>query len=92
MGVPGPKERATFTLDPVVKSQLERQVPKSERSHFVETAIANALKQAAKQEALEAIRSFERFPLKGPGVVETLRQIRAERDEQLASRHRPVNK
>ena len=89
MGVSGPKERATFTLDPGVKSQLERQIPQSERSRFVETAIANALKDLAKQDALDAIRSFERFPLKGPGVVETLRQVRAERDEQLASRHRP---
>ena len=92
MGVSGPKERATFTLDPDIKKHLERQIPQSERSRFVETAIATALKELAKQDALNAIRNLKRFPLKGPGVVETLRQARTERDEQLAARHRPVTK
>jgi len=92
MGASGPRERATFTLDPDIKDQLERQIPQSERSRFVETAIAKALRDLAKQDALNAIRGFKRFPLKGPGVVETLRQVRAERAEQLASRHRPVSK
>jgi hypothetical protein len=89
MGVAGPKDRATFTLDPAVKDELEREIPKSERSGFVQDAIVGALKEVRRQKALKTIREFRRYPLKGPGVVETLRQIRSERDEQLASRHRP---
>ena len=71
MGASGLKQRATFTLDPGIKDQLERRVPQNERSHFVETAIATALKGLAKQDALNVIRRFKRFTLKGPGVVET---------------------
>jgi hypothetical protein len=92
MGISGPKDRATFTLDPAVKDELEREIPKSERSGFVQGAIVGALKEVRRQKALKAIREFKRYPLKGPGVVETLREIRSERDEQLASRHRPVGK
>ena len=92
MGVTGARERATFTLAPSVKSRLEQQIPKSERSRFVEAAIANALRDEEKQKALDAIRNLKRFPLKGPGTVETLREARAERGEQVASRHRPVTK
>ena len=92
MGISGPKERATFTLDPAVKSKLESLVPRNERSRFVEDAIMTALGEAARQDALKAIREFKPYPLKGPNVVETLRQIRAERDEQLAVRHRRVVK
>lgn len=92
MNASGPKERVTFSIDPSVKEQLERTVPKSKRSSFVEDLIAQALKDAAIQDALKAIREFKPYPLKGPGVVETLQQIRVERGEQLASRHAPVKK
>jgi hypothetical protein len=88
MGISGPKERATFTLDPAVREELEREIPSSERSGFVQEAIRDALKKIAKRRALKAIAEFKRYPLKGPDVVETLRQVRSERDEQLASRHR----
>jgi hypothetical protein len=88
MSISEPKERVTVTLDPVIKKKLEKEVPKSERSRFVEAAIAKALDKMAKDEAIAAIRAFKRYPLKGPGVVETLREVRAERDEQLASRHK----
>lgn len=92
MGVPGSRERATFTLAPAVKSKLEEQIPRSERSRFVEAAIAKALRDEEKQKALDAIRNLKRFPLKGPGTVETLREARAQRDQELASRHRPLTK
>lgn len=92
MNASGPKERATFSIDPAVKERLERTVPKSKRSSFVEDAIAEALKEAAIQDAVKAIREFKPYPLKGSGVVETLRQVRTERAEQLASRHSPGEK
>jgi hypothetical protein len=92
MNVTGPKERSTFSIDPAVKHELERAVPKSRRSSFVEDAIVRALKDAAIQDALMAIREFKPYPLQGPGVVETLRQVRTERTEQLASRHSSIRK
>ena len=76
MNASGPKLRATFSIDSEIKGRLERVVPKGMRSSFVEQAIADALKELARQEALKAIRDFKPYPLKGPGVVETLRQIR----------------
>lgn len=92
MNASGSKERATFSIDSTVKKQLERTVPKSKRSNFVEDAIVRALQDVAQQDALKAIREFRPYPPKGPGAVETLRQIREERDKQLASRHSPVRK
>ena len=87
MNASGPKERATFSIDSDIKRRLELTVPKSKRSGFVEDAIDRALRDIKKREALTAIRDFKPYPLKGPGVVETLWEIRAQRDEELASRH-----
>ncbi|MDQ6436981.1 hypothetical protein RB623_23265 [Mesorhizobium sp. LHD-90] len=87
MNASGPKERATFSIARDVKRRLERSVPKSKRSGFVEDAIEQALRGVKKREALAAIRDFKPYPLKGPGAVETLREIRTRRDEELASRH-----
>lgn len=87
MNASGPKERMTFSIDAGVKEQFERSVPKSRRSGFVEDLIARGLKEAAIKDALKAIREFKPYPLKGPGVVETLLQARKERTEQLTSRH-----
>jgi hypothetical protein len=92
MTAAGTKERVTFSIDVGVKEQLERTVPKSKRSSFVEEVLAQALKEMAIRDALKAIREFKPYPLKGPGVVETLRQTRAERAAQLASRHSTAKK
>ncbi|MDX8531586.1 hypothetical protein RFM41_09495 [Mesorhizobium sp. VK25A] len=45
MGVPVSKERATFSIAADIKSRLEDEVPKSERSRFVEKAIDQALRE-----------------------------------------------
>lgn len=87
MNASGPKERATFSIAADVKRQLERIVPKSKRSGFVEDAIDRALRDVKKREALTAIRDFKPHPLKGPGAVETLRELRMERDKELSTRH-----
>jgi hypothetical protein len=83
-----PKERATFSIDSTVKKRLDRVVPKSKRSSFVEYAIERALREAEKRKALAQIRAFKPYPLKGPGVVETLDQVRVQRGEQLAASDR----
>ena len=81
MNASGPKLRATFSIDSEIKGRLERVVPKGKRSSFVEEAIASALRELAKQAALKAIRDLKPYPLKGPGGVETLRQLRQRTDE-----------
>lgn len=83
MSATNPKERATFSIDSAIKRRLDRAIPKSKRSNFVESAIEQALRHAEKRRALEQIRAFKPYPLKGPGVLETLDQVRAERGEQL---------
>ncbi|CDX42576.1 conserved hypothetical protein [Mesorhizobium sp. ORS 3359] len=47
MGVSASKERATFSIAADIKSRLEDEVPKSERSRFVEKAIDQALRAVA---------------------------------------------
>lgn len=87
MNASGPKERATFSISSNVKRQLELIVPKSRRSGFVEDAIDRALRDVKKREALTAIRDFKPYPVTGPGVVETLREMRKQRDDELSARH-----
>ena len=81
------KERANFTLSGSVKDALERTVPKSKRSQFVERAIADALKAEAKRRALEAIGNAPAYDTKGQDSVERLRQIRSERADRVIGRH-----
>ncbi len=85
MSATSSKERATYSIDSSIKRRLDRAVPKTKRSNFVENAIERALRDAEKQRALAQIRAFKPYPLKGPDVLETLDQIRAERGEQLSA-------
>jgi hypothetical protein len=55
MGIDGPKERATFSIDAAVKQTLEESVPKSQRSAFVERAISEALRSQAANRVLKTI-------------------------------------
>ena len=92
MNVQLPKARVTFSLDADLVEQFERAIPKSKRSGFVQALISDAMRKAALKDTLEAMRSFKPYPLKGPGVVETIQKIRAERVEHIAVRHRPSAK
>ena len=89
MGLTGPKERATFSLDSGTKQQLDGAVPKSMRSQFVDRAIREALRADALRRAVKAMREFPRVPINdGEGAVEALRRIRAEREDGLDRLHR----
>lgn len=83
------KERAAFTLSEAVKAELERAVPKSKRSKFVEQAIADALLAKARRKAIEMIKTAPRFSAGGQDSVAVLRRIREERSAALPERHRP---
>lgn len=81
------RERANFTLTPEVKFELETIVPKSERSKFVDQAIASALLAEAKRKALEAIADAPAYDTGGEGSVEILRQIRRRFQESAIEPH-----
>ena len=68
--------KRTFSLSEDNVIQLEALVPKSKRSRFVDNAVAKAIEQATKEQAVEALKNFKRFEIKGKGVVETIREIR----------------
>lgn len=85
------KERAAFTLSADIKAELERNVPKSKRSRFVERAIADALLQHAKRRALDAIKTAPAFPIGNQDSVEILGRIRAERAATLTDRQQAAD-
>lgn len=87
MNASGPKERATFSLSSAVKARLEEVIPKSERSRFVEKAVAEALRKEAVEKLKETLDSIEGYSKGGEDSVELLRRLRREREEYLAERH-----
>ncbi|UVC08168.1 hypothetical protein IHQ71_23905 [Rhizobium sp. TH2] len=82
------RERAAFTLSRSIKDELEDRIAPSKRSKFVEQAIADALLRDAKQRALDSLRDMKTYDAGGRDSVEVLRQIRRERADYVASRHR----
>jgi hypothetical protein len=86
MGIDGPKERATFSIDAAVKYTLESQVPKRRRSAFVERAIADALKKEAVQNLKNFLDEIEGYSEGGEDSVALLRRLRSEREDHLAER------
>lgn len=70
------KERTTFTLSPQVKSELERIVPKSRRSQFIEQAIVDALKEKHQKILLGLIDAIEpvNIDLDSADLVRQLRE------------------
>jgi len=82
------KEKAAFSIDISVKQALEAAVPKSKRSQFVERAISEALSADKRRQVAEMLRNLPSYATDGEPVVETLRKLRKEREDYLASRHR----
>lgn len=68
--------KRTFSLSEDNIVQLEALVPKSKRSRFVDSAVAEAIKQATKEQAVEALKNFKKFEIKGKSIVETIREVR----------------
>jgi hypothetical protein len=60
MGISTPKERATFSIAAEIKSRLEDEIPKSERSRFVEKAIDQALRAVAVKRLKEMLDDLPR--------------------------------
>jgi hypothetical protein len=87
MGIDGPKERATVSITSTLKDQLDRAVPKSKRSGFVEAAIVEALRREAVARLKETLAKVEGLSSGGEDSVDVLRRLRREREEYLADRH-----
>jgi uncharacterized protein YgbK (DUF1537 family) len=88
MGIEGPKERATFSIAASVKGQLDRMVPKSKRSSFVEAALADALRKEAVAQLKQTLERFKGYSSGGEDSADVLRRLRQERGDYLAERHR----
>jgi hypothetical protein len=87
MGMSGPKERATFSIDRSVKQELDSRVAKNGRSSFVEKAIAEALRRQAISDLKQFLGSIQGSSHKAEDSVELLRRLRSEREHYLAERH-----
>lgn len=83
MGIDGPKGRATFSLSPGVMDRLEQAVPKSERSRFVEEALDEALRAAARRKAVATIQSVRGLSSGGEDSTDFLRRKRREWDGRM---------
>jgi hypothetical protein len=80
MGISGPKDRATFSIARDIKSRLERLVPKSERSRFVEAALDKALQEIARERLKDMLDKLPRAAAKGESTTDFLRRKRLEWD------------
>lgn len=80
MNATGPKERATFSIAADLKSRLEENVPKSERSRFVERAIDHALRDMARQRLKKQLDTMRRTSTAGEDSTDFLRRMRMEWD------------
>jgi hypothetical protein len=80
MGMSGPKERATFSIDRAVKEELDTRIAKSGRSRFVEKAIAEALRQQAVAEFKQFLDGIQGSSRGGEDSTDYLRRKRLEWD------------
>ncbi|WP_157016472.1 hypothetical protein [Mesorhizobium xinjiangense] len=81
------KERATFSIDAAVKEQLDRDIPKSKRSGFVELAIADALRKVAVARLRQTLDEIQGTSSGEEDSVELLRRLRREREAYQVDRH-----
>ncbi len=64
---------------------LKERVPKSQRSKFVNSAVVSALRQVAKEKAIDALENHQKTDSSGDSVVETLREIRSKESNRLTN-------
>jgi hypothetical protein len=81
VGISASKERATFSIAADIKSRLEDEVPKSERSRFVEKAIDQALRAVAVNRLKRMLDELPRnSSAKGESTTDFLRAQRMKWD------------
>lgn len=73
------KDRATFSIDRAIKETLEERIPKSRRSAFVESAIAEALRKDALERLSRTLDDIAGTARGGESSVELLRRLRDQR-------------
>ncbi|MER8444521.1 hypothetical protein NKH52_15070 [Mesorhizobium sp. M1066] len=81
VGISTPKERATFSIAAEIKNRLEDEVPKSERSRFVEKAIDQALRAVAVKRLKKMLDELPReSSVRGESTTDFLRLQRMKWD------------
>ena len=81
MATKSAKRTISFSEDTL--NTLDELIPKSKRSRFVDRAVVKELQQAAKQQALDALRNIKRFDVQGESIVDTVRSIRQSESQRL---------
>ena len=76
--------KKTYSFSEENIEQLEQLVPKSKRSRFLDSALARAIEEETKANALKALEAFKRIKTNGDSVTETLRQIRQNESSRLS--------
>lgn len=76
----GRKVRATFTIDAELKQKLDRMVPASKRSEFVEKSIAVTLGNAHREAVLDLLEQLPQGAAGAGDSTEFLRRKRLEWD------------
>lgn len=81
MATKSAKRTISFSEDTL--DTLDELIPRSKRSRFVDRAVVKELQQAAKKQALDALRNIKRFDIQGDSVVDTVRTIRQTESQRL---------
>lgn len=76
--------KKTYSFSEENIEQLEQLVPESKRSRFLDSALARAIEEETKANALKALEAFKRIKTNGDSVTETLRQIRQNESSRLS--------
>ena len=72
--------QSTILVPDTTLKTLEQLVPESKRSEFINVAIIQALQQISKEKTIEALEKFPRVKGTGKPVVETLQEIRQQKN------------
>ena len=68
--------RKTYTLDAETADQLDQMIPSSDRSRFVNSQLAQALKEMEKQQTLSWLNEPGEMPIATQTASEVVREIR----------------
>ena len=75
--------QTTVSFPETTFEELQRLIPESKRSDFINHVIIEALQQIAKERAIDALERAQIDEPIGDDSVETLRKIRQEESERL---------
>lgn len=70
--------KRTFSIPEEVSEALDNSIPSQEKSRFVSSTLAKALKEQNKQKLLQSLGEIEPFPEQEESSVDMIRRIRTQ--------------